>query len=167
MKKPGDSNWNWPEIERLYYLVLKHFYGSPHRIKDALRYARSLKTLLETTPESQEAILGQNALALLAELQDDLPAAIKHRETVVEMLRRLLEGSDRMKDLDWSDVTDQLTLIALLYDRSGDTNRALRILAESRKLCLRHHIQFDDDDLIQELQESPRVDENKESRRRG
>ena len=145
----------WEEIWSLYLRLLKQFYGRQRRVQNARADAERLDHLLDVTPGSGQAILGQQARALTAEVRGDLLAAIRHRRRATNLITRLLMGNYPFQDYDWSDVRDSLNLLALLYDEAGDSKSALKVLDESEQICRTHGVEFDAGDLADEIRTSP------------
>lgn len=78
----------WGELD---YLCRKiHFWlYARQRRSQAAHFAARLQQVIEQLPANDTAILRQDGLALLAELQGDIPQAIKHRRREIELTRRL------------------------------------------------------------------------------
>lgn len=146
----------WDEIDYLYMKILDWFYGRENRRK-ALPFCVRLQALLEKTPEAHEAILGAECWSLICEVRGDLAGAIAYREREIEMIKRLhrisvnTPGRDfALRGYDYSDWSDRLDLLAILYHDAGDIAKAIDILKESRRLCKRHGIAFDGKDLLRD-----------------
>ncbi|HUY91899.1 MAG TPA: hypothetical protein VMV10_24375 [Pirellulales bacterium] len=145
------------EIERLYVKLLRAFYEKPNR-KSALAVAATLKSALAARPEFQDSIRAEEIRSLLAELHGDLAAAARCREAEI---RKILElYSQAVNTTSWeyvhrqygfADVADRLDLLAALYDKQGDTERAIATLRESKHWCESHQVPFDGQDLLDEL----------------
>jgi tetratricopeptide (TPR) repeat protein len=142
------------EINYLYDKLLFWLYGRGNP-RQALRFAGRLERLL--TPSDREAIMGQECLSLIRELKGDLPRAIKHRNEEIRLIRRLHETSLHtpsreiiLKAYDFSDLSDRLDLLAILYHELGDLDEAIRVLEESKQLCRSHRIPFDAQDVLDE-----------------
>jgi hypothetical protein len=115
---------------------------------------------LTATPELAESIRGEEIHSLIAELQGDFTTAIRSREAEI---RKILElhalavntpSWDYVRPLyDFTDVGDRLDLLAILYDRQGDTDRAIATLRESRGYCESHEVSFDAQDLLDEMEQ--------------
>jgi hypothetical protein len=146
----------WDEVQYLYLKLLHWFYGKQLPAK-ARPYAARLQRLLKREDSDQESILGQECRSLICELRGDLVGAIRHREAEIRRIRRL-HGitSEEQWDVvcacyDYNDLSDRLDILALLYDQIGETDRAIRILRESKAYCARHGIRFDGQDILDEL----------------
>ncbi|HEV7225954.1 MAG TPA: hypothetical protein VGN42_24830 [Pirellulales bacterium] len=158
-KPPPDAD----EIERLYLKLLRVFYEKPDR-KQALAVAADLKTALAACPDFQDSIRAEEIRSLLAELHGDLAAAARCREAEI---RKILELHSQavntaswgyvLRQYDFSDVGDRLDLLAALYDKQGDTDRATATLRESKQWCESHQVPFDGQDLLDELLEARRA----------
>jgi hypothetical protein len=60
------------------------------------------------------------------------------------------EGREGASEKGWGDLSDRLDLLATLYRASGDLDKALAVLEESKKLCGSHGVPFDGEDLLRE-----------------
>jgi hypothetical protein len=150
----------WEEVEYLRQKLLYWYYGQGAPAK-ARPYGQRLKRLLKKADAKGDSILGQECRALVCELENDYAGAIRHRENEIRKIRRLHALTPK-EDWDWvcagydfSDLSDRLDLLAMLYDGIGQTQRAIRILRESKALCARHGIPFDGKELLEELLNDP------------
>lgn len=146
----------WDEIDYLYMKILHWFYDQEDRRK-ALPYCARLQALLERTPDAHEAIFGEECWSLICEVRGDLTAAIAYREREIELMKRLLRIAAKSphrdyicRDRDYSDLSDRLDLLAILYHDTGDLGKAIQVLKDSRQLCRRHGIRFDGADLLRD-----------------
>lgn len=150
----------WDEIDYLYHKLLYWFYQR----EDARRarpFARRLKRLLKKAAAGQEAIFPEGCWALLHEVDGDLPKAIEHRAREIDLIKRLHKITRKTPSQDfvldrygYDDLSDRLDLLAILYHDSGDLNKAISTLRESKEFCDRHGIPFDGKDLLKDyLQE--------------
>jgi tetratricopeptide (TPR) repeat protein len=146
----------WDEIDYLYMKILDWFYDKGNRQK-ALRYCDRLQALLEKASVEHEAIFGEECWSLICELRGDLVGAIAYREHEIELIKRLhrisvnTPGQDVVwRAYDYSDLSDRYDLLAMLYHEAGNLAKAIQILKESRRLCQRHGIPFDGDDLLRD-----------------
>lgn len=146
----------WDEIDYLYMKILDWFYGKGNRRK-TLPFCDRLQALLEKTPGAHEAIFGEECWSLVCEVQGDLAGAIAHREREIELIKRLhristnTPGRDiALRDYGYSDWSDRLDLLAILYHDAGNLQKAIQVLKESRRLCRRHGIPFDGKDLLRD-----------------
>jgi tetratricopeptide (TPR) repeat protein len=144
----------WDEIDYLYMKILHWFYDRGDRRK-ALPYCNRLQMLLETTPDAHEAIFGEECWSLICEVRGDLTAAIAYREREIELSKRLIRSAVNspnrayiLQNRDYSDLSDRLDLLAILYHDAGDLGKAIQLLKDSRRLCRRHGIPFDGEDLL-------------------
>jgi hypothetical protein len=92
---------------------------------------------------------------LVYEVEGNLLNAIKHRENEIRLIQRLHEISlhTPSKDFvleryDYSDLSDRLDLLAVLYHEVGDLDKAISVLHESKRLCTSNRIRFDGEDLL-------------------
>ena len=154
-KKPRSAD----EIERLYVKLLRVFYEKPNR-KQALSVAAELTKALAARPDFQDSIRAEEIRSLLAELRGDLAVAARCREAEI---RKILELHSQavntaswphvLRQYDFADVGDRLDLLAALYDKQGDKERAIATLRESKQWCESHQIPFDGQELLDELLE--------------
>jgi len=152
----------WDEISYLYNKLLYWLYQRQDRAK-ARSYANRLEPLLRKATPDHEAILGEECWSLIHEAQGNLRKAIEHRENEIRLIRRLHDTAQNspheerlLKDYGYDDLSDRLDLLATLYHESGDLDRAIRTLEESKRLCDAHGIQFDGQDLLEEYQGAKR-----------
>jgi tetratricopeptide (TPR) repeat protein len=145
---------DWDEIKYLYLKLLYWWYERDDRTR-ALRFGKRLKKLLRKADPKQETLFGAEGLSLFWEVRGDLAKAIYHRRREIERTEWLhqyvADNPDHAFVLEgygishWS---DSLVLLAILYHDSGDLDRALQTLEESKKLCKTHGIEFDGQDLL-------------------
>ncbi len=143
-------------LESLYDEFLDLFYGNGDR-KSARKLVRPLKDLANS-PEYADSIRAEEVRSLLAEFRGDLTEAIRRREAEIRKIYELHGMSINTpswelvkRRYDFSDVGDRLDLLALLYDRLGDLDRAIAILHESKHYCEAHGVPFDGQDILDEL----------------
>lgn len=146
------------DAEALYLDLLTAFYEQEDRAR-ARKIASRLEEALASSPDFAESIRGDEVRSLIAELRGDLTTAIRSREAEI---RRILElqaatiGTPAWDSVahhyDFSDVSDRLDLLAALYDRDGDTERAIATLRESRQFCETHRIPFDGQEMLEEFE---------------
>ena len=158
MTSPRKSLTVADRIESLYLALLRSFYGQADR-KQARRVAAKLCEAMADSPEFDDSIRAEEIRSLVAELRGDLAAAVQSREAEI---RKILElhslaintpGWQRVLQIyDFSDISDRLDLLAILYDQSGDLDRAILTLRESKHFCEAHKISFDGHDLLDELE---------------
>lgn len=149
----------WDEIGYLYDKLLYWLYQREDRAK-ARRYANRLSRLLPKADPAGEAIFGQECWSLVHEAEGDLQKAIRHRENEIRLIHRLhdiarkAEHSDAiLQGYDLADLSDRLDLLATLYHDSGQLDKAITTLRESKQLCHKAGIPFDGDDLLREYLE--------------
>jgi tetratricopeptide (TPR) repeat protein len=153
----------WDEIEYLYHKLLYWLYEREDA-RRARRYADRLEQLLRPADPHQEAILGEECRSLVHESRGELRKAIEHREKEIRLIRRLHDVSRdapfeeaMLGDYGYDDLSDRLDLLAVLYHDSGDLERAIRTLQESKRLCEQHGVTFDGEELLQDYRKQ-RVD---------
>ena len=145
------------EVDLLCQELVRQFYEKANRPR-AETIAARLQVELSMWPEFAESIRGEEISSVIAELHGDYATAIASREAEI---RKILElhtlamntpsWAYVSRQYDFSDVSDRLDLLATLYDRRGDTQRALAILRESKSYCANHNIPFDGQDLLDEI----------------
>jgi hypothetical protein len=148
------------EFEALYLEFLKQFYEKENR-PQAKKLALRLDKLLADSNELAESIRGEEVRSLIAELRGDLVKAVQSREAEIRKILELHALSANTpswefvsREYGFSDVSDRLDLLAILYDEQGMLDRAISVLIESKNYCKAHHIRFDSQDLLNELQSS-------------
>ncbi len=146
----------WDEIAHLYHKLLYWLYNQENAVR-ARAYSDRLEQLLPQADPNHEAIFGEECWSLIHETKGNLPEAITCRENEIRLIRQLHAISKdqpyeqaALKGYDISDLSDRLNLLAGLYHDSGDLDRAIKTLEESRQLCIRHGIAFDAEDLLGE-----------------
>lgn len=170
-------------IEVLYLKFLKSFYGTTALRKPSRRVGRNrrhrldrrqkntrtpkvnllaveLEAALTSTEEVADSIRGEEIRSLLAEFRDDFAEAARCREAEIRKILELHSLTVNTphweivsRQYDFSDVSDRLDLLAMLYDRQGDTTRAIATLKESKAYCASHGVEFDGQDLLDELEQ--------------
>jgi hypothetical protein len=143
----------------LYAKLLAAFYGDEDR-DAAERIAAQLEAILATESAIASSIRGEEVRSMLAELKGDLPTAIHCREAEIRKILQLHAVTMKpaawkhvLRQYDFSDVADRLDLLAILYDRHGDLDRAIATLQESQQYCQSHRICFDGQDVLDELEQ--------------
>jgi hypothetical protein len=149
----------WDEIRHLYQKLLYWLYQRGDAGK-ARPYAERLARLLAEADPGHEAIFGEECRSLVCEAKGDLAKAIKHRENEIRLIRRLHEISRgkpyeefALEGYGSADLSDRLDLLATLYHDSGDLDRAISTLRESKRYCQGHGIRFDGEDILREYLE--------------
>jgi hypothetical protein len=150
------------DVETLYWQLLEQFYEHGNR-RAARKIAERLERALAASPEVADSIRGEEIRSLLAEVHGDLAEAARSREAEIRKILQLQALAAHAptwesvsRHYDFSDVSDRLDLLAILYEKQGDTDRAIATLFESRDYCQAHDISFDSQDLLDELQRSRR-----------
>ncbi len=148
------------ELERLYHSLVKAFYGKGDR-EGTRKVVARLEQKLAASPEYSRSIRGEEIRSLIAEFRGDFAEAARSREAEI---RKILELHARTantasweyvsRQYDFSDVSDRLDLLAILYDSQGELERAVSTLLESKHYCESHRIPFDSEDLLRELQQA-------------
>jgi tetratricopeptide (TPR) repeat protein len=153
----GKTTGAWDQVRDLYYQLLSYLYRKGD-VKKARSYADQIERLLPKVDPEHKAIFGEECWSLVYEAKDQLDKAIKHRKREIELIRRLQavsRGQPYEKEVtegyDVSDLSDRLNLLASLYQENGDLDKALRTLDESKRLCAKHGITFDGEDLLRDL----------------
>lgn len=162
----------WDEIKYLYDKLLYWFYSRqlPQR---ARVYAKRLQKLVKQVDGDEKSILGQECRSLICEIHGDLAGAIRHREEEIRKIRRLHKISENTpqwdlacRDMDYTYLSDQLDLLALLYDAAGDTRKAIRTLEESKEFCGQHQIPFGGQKILKELRADSPLDNQRNGKSR-
>lgn len=151
---------DWDKIGHLYDKLLYWLYQRENA-RRALPFAERLRPLLSKVAREHEAIFGEECWSLLHEVKGDLAKAIEHRENEIRLIRRLHQVSRNtpgdqpaLDGYGYDDLSDRLDLLAVLYYRRGDLDKAIRTLQESKQLCEKHGAKFDGVDLLRDyLQE--------------
>jgi tetratricopeptide (TPR) repeat protein len=153
----------WDEIGYLYDKLLYWLYERADGEK-ARAFAKRLEQLLPKVTREHDGIFGEECWSLLYEAKGNLAKAIEHRENEIRLIRRLHEISHNaqqerlvLKQYGYADLSDRLDLLAVLYHDSGNLEEALSTLWESKRLCEKHGIKFDGDDMLQEYLEEKRT----------
>lgn len=146
------------ELNSLYTDFVAAFYDRQDR-EAALKLTPRLEALLAASPEDADSIRGEEVRSLIAELRGDLTNAIRSREAEIRKILELHALSVNTPNwkfverrYDFSDVSDRLDLLAILYDQQGELARASSVLRESKAYCESHAIEFDGADLLDELE---------------
>jgi hypothetical protein len=153
------------EMEYLYHKLLYWLYERQDRVR-ARTFADRLARLMASASHCHDAIFPEECWSLICETRSDLRGAIQHRANEIRLIKRLHESSrnapqeeDVFRLYGYDDLSDRLDLLASLYHDSGDIDRAIAVLRESKQLCEEHGIQFDGDDILHEC-----LDEKRNSR---
>jgi len=159
----------WDQIERQYLDTLAAAYGRPKDRPKSKQGAARLAALLGRVDDSQGSILGQDGLALIAEIRGDFGASAGHRLEGAKLISQLLSTGYPLDDYGWDDVAERLTLAAIEYDQLGDTGEAIKCLRRAEVTCLQHGLPFDGKQLLDELGDAadvkaPAVDSSKGKR---
>ena len=141
------------QLELLYVKLVRAFYEENDRPR-AEKVARRLEEVLAASPEDSRSIRGEEIRSLIAELRGDFAEAARSREAEIRNileLHTLTANTPHWKyasrQYGFSDVSDRLDLLAILYDAQGETDRAISVLLESKQYCLSHGIPFDAKDV--------------------
>jgi hypothetical protein len=158
----------WDEIDYLYHKLLHWLYERGSRSR-ARPFANRLERLLDRAASGADSIRAAESRSLIAEARGDLPAAIRHREKEVRLIRRLHDLAAKGTGAEYAlrqyspgDLSDRLDLLATLYHDSGDLDRAIGALRESKEVCDASRVPFDGHDLLSEY-----LDEKKAVSRAG
>jgi hypothetical protein len=144
----------WDEINYIYHQILYWFYDRGDRER-ALRFGDRLEQLLGQYAREHESIFGEECWSLLSELRGDLPAAVRCREHVIELIFKLWEIADDepagvLDGYGVDDLADRFDILATLYHDAGDLNRAIATLSLSKWLCNAFKAPFEGEDLLQD-----------------
>jgi hypothetical protein len=146
----------WIELTYLYDKILYWFYDRGDRPR-ALEIRDSFERLLNAVASEHEAIFGEHCWSILHELDGDHRRAIEAREREIGLILKLREISKDTAGAEYvlrgygiETLCDRLDLLAILYHESGDPDRAIVALAESRRLAEAAGIPFEGGDLLRE-----------------
>lgn len=78
----------WRELSDICQRVHRHLYQNGNKAA-ARRYRRRLECMTGELPDNDMAILREEAMALLHELADEIPQAVRHRQREIELIERL------------------------------------------------------------------------------
>ncbi|HEV2968523.1 MAG TPA: tetratricopeptide repeat protein [Pirellulales bacterium] len=144
----------WDEIKYLRGKLLHWFYERGDR-RRAREICRRLAPLLKKVANDRESILRQECWSIVYEVREDFDKAIEHRRREIELMKMLLDEAERspqkseiLKWCDYSDLSDRLDLLAILYRDAGDLDKAIDTLEDSKRLCRQHRIKFDAQDML-------------------
>ncbi len=148
------------EFELLYLSLVKLFYERNDR-KQTQKIASRLESVLAASPDYSGSIRGEEIRSLIAEFRGDFAEAARSREAEIRKileLHALTANTENWKyvsrQYDFSDVSDRLDLLAILYDTQGKLDRAISTLLESKHYCQSHRIPFDAEDMLEELEQA-------------
>ena len=148
----------WVELTYLYDKILYWLYDREDCCR-AGEFRDRFEQLLKQHAADHEAIFGEECWSILFELDGDHHRAIQHREREIALIRRLREISKdsplEVKDYVLrayrvENLCDRLELLSILYHDSGNLDRAIVLLAESKRLCEFAGLPFEGEDLLQE-----------------
>jgi hypothetical protein len=144
-------------VEKLRDDLLESFYDRGLKRQSLLLAAR-LEKALKSSPDYLGSIRAEEIYALIAEVRGDIERAARFREAEV---RKILELHSLFvntpsweyvaRQYDFSDVSDRLDLLAALYEKLGDSERAIATLLESKHYCESHGVPFDGQDVLAEF----------------
>ncbi len=165
-ERPPDRRKFADASDQMGYLYDKLLYWLYAR-QDARRarpFADRLEEVLVKLRPEPESIFTEECWSLVHETKGDLAKAIKHRKNEIRRIGRLHQISENAPSADYvfrqysyADLSDRLDLLAVLYHDSGNLEKALSTLWESKQLCEKHGIKFDGDDMLQEYLEEKRT----------
>lgn len=146
------------DFDSLYLKLVRSFFERED-FNQARKIADQLEKKYLNSPEYNQIIRADEIRSLIAELNGDFQEAARCREAE---LRKILElhtltiNTPQWEliamEYDFSDVSDRLDLLALLYDKQGELQRAILTLWESKNYCSSHGISFDGQDILDELE---------------
>ncbi len=146
-RSTDDAAAGWPEAVALHDQLLDYFYDDLRPTK-AFPIALKLQRLIDRLDPAAETLPGNEYRAVIAELDGDLPAAIRHREWVIAQMERLhADGQLSTARFGVDDLSDQLDLLASCLLEAGRVRDAKRVIARSERLCRESDIPFDGGDV--------------------
>ena len=145
------------EFESLYLSLVKLFYE-----KDDRRQTQKIASRLEKSARGFAGLFRFDPWRRDPLLDRRVPRGFcrggRSREAEIRKileLHTLTANTENWKyvarQYDFSDVSDRLDLLAILYDTQGELDRAISTLLESKHYCQSHRIPFDAQDLLEEL----------------
>jgi hypothetical protein len=146
----------WIELTYLYDKMLYWLYGRGDRCR-AAEFRDRFEQLLDQVAPSHEAIFGEECWSILHELDGDYRRAIEHREREIGLIVKLREISKNtpseayvLRAYGIENLCDRLELLSILHHASGHLDRAIVVLAESRRLAESAGIPFEGEELLHE-----------------
>ena len=146
----------WRKIDDIYHQLL-HWSYDKQNLQRARPIAKRLERLLSEVTSDHQTILGEGAWSTVLECKGDLVGAIKHRENEIRLMKRLFQISSKapdpkaiLKHYDFTDLSDRLDLLAILYHDAGNLEQAIKVLRQSKSFCENHGIPFDGKNLLQD-----------------
>jgi hypothetical protein len=158
--KREDNSQVANQIDVLYHDLLGAFYEDENHER-ARSIAKRLEAILKKEPDVADSIRGQEIRSIIAELAGNLDEAIRCRQREIREIQELHRVTQdtpawdyALRQYDYSDLSDRLDLLAILYADQGDLKRAVDTLNESKQFCEAHHIEFDGQDLLEEFRQA-------------
>ena len=115
----------WGELDYLCGKIRYWLYTRRQRIK-AARYQHRLRRVLDALPENDAAILREEGLALLCEIEGEINKAIAHRKREIQLMERLHREAR-------SPEYAESTRAYMLRDRDAGTLEERRAILEALK----------------------------------
>jgi hypothetical protein len=154
----------WQEIDYLHKRV-EHWFCVKCDRQRAAPFAKRLATLLTQEASAGATPFTEGVWALLCEVQEDLAAAIVHREKEIRLLKRLFEVAIAQANFDlvvayydYQDLVDRLDKLAVLYRGAGRIDDAIKTCEEARRLAATHGLKFAGEALLKDCKEIARVE---------
>jgi hypothetical protein len=147
----NDNQSSWVKAKDLYVKLLETFYDRFETLK-AKSYALSLLRLVDELDPLSKTLPGTEYRALIAEVDDDIAAAIRYREELVDKIDDFLKKR-RLEELAMkpADYSDQLDLLACLYCQSNRLAEAEATVEKSASVCRSAGIPFDGEDVRKQI----------------
>ncbi len=179
MKSPPRTRRNfvsdWDELSYLYDKIVFWFYGRQRRAYVHHRFCQNFERLLKKLCPDPSAIRGEECWALLHEVREEWERATEHRENEIRLIKKLQQAAERETDetlrnallqgYDISDLSDRMDLLSLAYRHMGEPDKAMEILCESRRLCDENGLEFDGQDILDDiLSEKSEIGQKREQR---
>jgi tetratricopeptide (TPR) repeat protein len=140
------------------YERLLYWFDEGNDPSRAHAYAQRLDELLSKECPDNGAIFPEECRSLICEVRGDLAGAIEHRENEIRLINRLHEISidrphwDKILELHgYEDLSIRMDWLSELYHESGQIERAVETLQESKRLCAEHGVRFGAADLLREF----------------
>ena len=110
----------------------------------AERFVKRLKKILATWNIDSNLVPYAEAKALIADFDGDIRGEIRYTKQKIGLLLRLLCISPKIDAYDWSDVLDEMEILALLLEENAQRVEALKMVDECKAFARQHKLKFDE-----------------------
>jgi Zn-dependent peptidase ImmA (M78 family)/O-acetyl-ADP-ribose deacetylase (regulator of RNase III) len=149
----------WTELEAIYAKAVSVLGEMPREQAASSIDLDRFEELLRNTSADESSIFRHECLSIAGELRGDLSAAVNHRRIAVSLINRLLESAAEAGNssavaeaYDYSDLVDQMDLLAILLYDAGMLDDAITVLSESNAICESHKLEFSGAELLRSYQ---------------